>query len=62
LLKVHKLFKERGVYEQVKATIEPSFFLSYAKLASDYTAGESDSSFDPFILATETTSSTWQQK
>jgi beta-carotene hydroxylase len=53
LPKVHQLLKERGVYEQVKATIETSFFPAYGKLASEYTAGETDSSFDPFTLATD---------
>lgn len=47
LHKIHKLLKERGIYEQVNAPIEPSFFGSYRKVAADYIAG-TDNSFDPF--------------
>lgn len=53
LPKAHKLLKARGIYEQVKVPIEPSFLHAYRHLASDYTAGKKDSSFDPFKPATE---------
>lgn len=53
LHKVHKLLKESGIYEQVKAPIEPSFFGAYRNLASDYTTGKKDSNFDPFKPAIE---------
>lgn len=56
LPKVHKLLKERGIYEQVQVLTEPSFFRAYSKLASDYTAGKKDSSFDPLKVATESAS------
>jgi fatty acid desaturase len=52
LHKVHKLLKDSGIYEQVNAPIEPSFFGSYRKVAAEYTAG-TDSNFDPFELAIE---------
>lgn len=52
LYKIHKLLKDRGIYEQVNAHIEPSFFGSYRQVAAEYTAG-TDSSFDPFKLAIE---------
>jgi hypothetical protein len=52
LYKIHKLLKDRGIYEQVNAHIEPSFFGSYRQVATEYTAG-TDSSFHPFKLAIE---------
>lgn len=52
LHKVHKFLKENKIYEQTQAKIEPSFFSAYRHLASDYSAGNEDSSFDPFKLAT----------
>jgi beta-carotene hydroxylase len=52
LHKVYKLLKESGFYDQVKATIEPSFFRAYGNLAADYTVGM-DSSFDPFETVLE---------
>ena len=52
LHKVHKLLEDSGIYEQVNAPIEPSFFGSYRKVAAEYTAG-TDSNFDPFELAIE---------
>lgn len=48
LYKVHKLLKERGIYEQVNANIEPSFFASYRNVAAEYIAAETDQKFDPF--------------
>ena len=52
LPKVHQYLKESGIYEQTQATIEPSFFRAYRHLAAEYKAGNEDSSFDPFKLAT----------
>lgn len=52
LHKIHKLLKERGIYEQVNAPVEPSFFRAYRNVAADYIGG-TDSSFDPFQPAIE---------
>lgn len=57
LPKLHKLLKESGIYEQVQVLTEPSFLRAYGQLASDYTAGKKDSSFDPLKVATESASS-----
>lgn len=53
LHKIHKLLKENGTYTATKATIEPSFFRSYLNLAQPYKPSIKNSSFDPFLHATE---------
>lgn len=53
LPKIHKLLKESGLYEQVKPTIEPSFFGAYRRLTSDFNVEDEDSTFNPFEISTE---------
>ena len=47
LPKVHQLLLESGIYEQVNAPIQASFWKSYLRLNDDYSAGM-DTAFDPF--------------
>ena len=51
LPKIHKLLKENGFYDQVKPSIEPSFFGAYKTMAYELTGGNKDSEFDPFEIA-----------
>lgn len=52
LPKVHALLRDSGLYSQLSAPIEPSFWRSYLRMADDYSAG-ADTAFDPFQLSEE---------